>query len=181
MTYIPITYIPDGPVTKALKKRVRGVRPKPKLGNLGPLLDEELVSARSDGHLRYRPADLRMLKDVSENPDVVDEGLAALAQVADSKGIVVPNSYEPEAPWYHDVPALLRAVGLIAVAMTVGITAAVVFLQNRSVAWMTVWICVISLAGALAAWFSLERCIIRVGPLAPTDHSGDGDDEGAIA
>lgn len=72
MTYVPITIIPDGPVTVALRRETKGRRPKVKLGNLGPLLDENFTSARKHGHFRCHPDDLRRLKGVEENPDVAE-------------------------------------------------------------------------------------------------------------
>lgn len=59
MVYVPITYIPDGAVTRALKRHIKGRDPKPELGNLGPMLDENFVAARKQGRFRYHPDDLR--------------------------------------------------------------------------------------------------------------------------
>lgn len=166
MVYVPITYIPDGPVTKALKRRVRGRRPKPDLGNLGPLLDENFQAARSHGHLRYRRDDLRMLKGVADNPEVVDDGFEVLGEALAAAGIAFPDREQPEAPYYPDTRAVLKNTAILALAMVVAITAAVVTLQNSSILWMVVAIVAVSVAGAVGFAVILHRCVIRVGPLA---------------
>lgn len=81
-----VTYVPDGPVTKALKRRVKGRRPKPKLGNLGPLLDENLVAGRKRGQFRYHRDELRLLKGVEQNPDIVDDGFTVLREILKRQG-----------------------------------------------------------------------------------------------
>ncbi|MGH1487791.1 MAG: hypothetical protein ACRBK7_00100 [Acidimicrobiales bacterium] len=163
MVYVPITYIPDGPVTQALKRRVRRRRPKPKLGNLGPLLDENLAAARKHGHFRYHPDDLRLLKGVKQNPEVVDDGLAVLRERMAEKGIAEPTHYEREAPYYPDVPSIVKFTAALAALMTVGITIAVLFGQRDAVAAMVVAIVAISLVGAAVFAFIMQRCVIRVG------------------
>ena len=163
VVYVPITYVPDGPVTSALKKGVRGRRPKPELGNLGPMLDDNLSAARKHGHFRYHPDDLRLLKGVSDNPEIVDEGFAVLREVMEDKGIDVPSTYQRERPYYPDVPSILRFTALLALLMTLGITIAVLLGQNDSVLWMTVAIVLISLAGTGAFAWILHRCVVHVG------------------
>ena len=162
MTYVPITIIPDGPVTAALKRRCKGRSPKVKLGNLGPLLDDNLNAARKHGHFRYHPEDLRRLKDVDQNPEVVDEGFAVLRGLLDEKGIPEPTDYVRETPYYPDIPRLAKLTILLAAAMTIGITAAVVLGQNDAVLAMTVAITVISLLGAALFVLILARAVIHV-------------------
>ncbi len=163
MVYVPITYIPDGPVTAALKRRVRGRKPKPQLGNLGPLLDENLVAARKHGHFRYHPDDLRLLKGVDQNPAVVDEAFEVLREVMAEKGVAEPTGFTRDAPYYPDVARIVKSTLILAAAMTIGITIAVLLGQNDAIAWMTVAIVAISLAGAAAFMLILDRCVVRVG------------------
>jgi len=164
MVYVPITYIPDGVVTSALKRRMKGRRPKPNLGNLGPLLDENLVSAKKNGHFLYHRDDLRLLKGVRENPEVVDEGFEVLEAVMIDKEIVEPDTWMRTPPYYPDTPKILLRTLLLAVAMTVGITIAVLLGQDDAIAAMTVAIVAISLIGAGLFIVILDRTVIRVGP-----------------
>lgn len=166
MTYVPITYIPDGPVTAALKRHIKGRDPKPQLGNLGPLLDENLTAARKHGYFKYHPDDLRLLKHVDQNPDIVDEGFDVLRQMLDTKDIAEPTRFEREAPYYPDVSTTLKYTALLAALMTVGITIAVVLGQDDAIAAMVVAIVAISLIGAALFGLILTKCVIRVGESA---------------
>lgn len=163
MIYIPITYVPDGPVTAGLKRRVKGRRPKPDLGHLGPLLDENLVAARKHGHYLYHPDDLRLLKGVEQNPTVVDEGFAVLRSVMADKGIAEPDRWQRTAPYYPDTPRIVKRTLLLAAAMTIGITIAVVLGQDAAIAAMVVAIVAISVVGAAAFGLILARSVVRVG------------------
>jgi len=165
VTYVPITYIPDGPVTAALKRKVKGRRPKPALGYLGPLLDENLVAARKHGHLLYHPDDLRHLKGVDQNPEVVDEGFEVMRTVMADKGIEEPEDWNRTAPYYLDYPRIIRRTLLLAAVMTIGITLAVLLGQNSAIAAMTVSIVAISLIGAAMFLLIVSRTVIRVGTL----------------
>ncbi|MEM7323132.1 MAG: hypothetical protein AAF531_08600 [Actinomycetota bacterium] len=162
MIYVPITYIPDGPVTAALKREMKGRKPKPRLGNLGPLLDENLVAARKHGHFLYHPDDLRLLKDVEQNPLVVEEGFAVLRQVMTEKGIAEPQRWKRTPPYYLNTPLVIKRTLLLAFAMTIGITIAVLLGQESAVAAMVVAIVVISIAGAGLFGLILSKTVIRV-------------------
>ncbi len=165
MTYVPITYIPDGPVTSALKKHVKGRRPKPDLGNLGPLLDENLNAARKHGHFLYHPDDLRRLKGVRENPEIVDEAMAVLTAVMADKNVAEPDRWERAAPYYQNRPQTLWRTGLLAAVMTIAITIAVVVGQEDYVAAMVVAIVAVSLVGAALFMLILDRSVIHVGTI----------------
>jgi|GEM_PF-5126968 len=169
MVYVPITYIPDGPVTTALKRRVKGRKPKPALGYLGPLLDENLVAAKKHGHYLYHPDDLRLLKDVTKNPEIVDEGFDVLRAVMADKNIDDPQTWERAAAYYPDTPKILKRTALLALAMTIGITIAVLLGQDKAIAAMTVAIVAISLAGAAAFVLILMRSVVYVeaSPIKP--------------
>ena len=162
MVYVPITYIPDGPVTSALKRETKGRRPKPSLGNLGPLLDENLVAARKHGHFLYHPDDLRLLKGVEENPEVVDDGFAVLRQVMADKGVTEPQKWHRTAPYYPNTPLIIKRTLVLALAMTIGITIAVVLGQDEAIAPMVVAIVLVSILGAALFGLILSRSVIRV-------------------
>ena len=162
MTYVPITYIPDGAVTARLKRNVKGRRPKPKLGNLGPLLDENFAAAKKDGHFLFHPDDLRLLPGVADNPDIVDDGVLALQQVMADKGIEMPTVYQRAVPYYPDVPAIIKRTVALAAAMTIAITIAVLLGQDDAIAAMTVAIVAISLGGAALFYFIVSRSIIHI-------------------
>lgn len=162
VVYVPITYVPDGPVTAALKRQVKRRRPKPTLGNLGPLLDENLTAARKHGHFLYHPDDLRLLDGVVENPEIVDEGFAVLATVMADKGIAQPERYRRTPPYYPNVPQIVKRTLALALTMTIGITIAVLLGQNDAIAAMTIAIVAISIAGAVAFGFILDRSVIRI-------------------
>lgn len=163
MAYVPITYIPDGPVTSALKREIRGRTPKPSIGNLGPLLDENLVAARKHGHFRYHPEDLRLLKGVRRNPEIVDEGFAVLRKMMADKSIAEPEQWNRTLPYYPNVPLILKRTLLLAIAMTIGITIAVLLGQENAIAAMVVAIVAISVAGAAMFVWILSRSVIHVG------------------
>jgi hypothetical protein len=162
MVYVPITYIPDGPVTAALKREVRGRRPKPELGNLGPLLDENLVAARKHGYLIYHPDDLRFLKGVERNPGIVEEGFAILRRVMADKGVAEPQQWNRAVPYYPDRPLIIKRTIFLAVAMTIGITIAVLLGQTDAIAAMVVAIVAISVVGAGLFYLILLRSVIQV-------------------
>ena len=162
MVYVPVTYVPDGVVTSRLKRRVKGRKPRPELGNLGPLLDENLAAAKKHGHFLYRPDDLRLLKGVRHNPEVVDEGFAALREVMVEKGIDEPAQWKRTAPYYPDTPRIARRAGALAAAMVVLITAAVLLGQDDHIAAMTVAIVAISIGGAVLVGVIFSRTVIRV-------------------
>jgi len=162
MTYVPITYIPDGPVTAALKRHIKHRRPKPNLGNLGPLLDENLAAARKHGHYRYHPDDLRLLKGVADNPEIVDDGFLVLREVMEKKGIDEPARFLREQPYYSDVAKTVKFTLLLAFAMTIAITIAVLLGQDDAILEMVIAIVVISLLGTGLFVLVLERCVIRV-------------------
>ena len=171
MVYVPITIIPDGPVTVALRREVKGRSPKVELGNLGPLLDENLTAARKHGRYRYHPDDLKRLKGVERNPEVVAEGFVILRRVLEEKGIPEPTGYLREAPYYPDIPRLVRLTVLLAAAMTVGITSAILLGQDDAVLLMTVAIVLISVVGAALYALILMRAVIRV-PMPADGHPG---------
>ncbi len=162
MMYIPVTYVPDGPVTAALKRRVKGHKPKPKLGNLGPLLDENLNAARKRGCFLYHPDDLRLLKGVKENPDVVVDGFLALSEVLDAKGIAKPDVWDRSVPYYPDVRKIAVRTAVLALLMTIGITVAVLLGQEDAIAWMTAAIVAISIIGATVFGLIVSRTVIHV-------------------
>lgn len=160
--YVPVTYVPDGPVTSALKRHVKGQRPKPKLGNLGPMLDENLTAARKRGCYLYHAADLRHLKGVDENPEIVDQGFLVLEKVLSDKGIAAPTTYERTDPYYPDMPRLIGWSAALALVMTLAIWAAVLLGQDDSIALMTTAIVACSLIGTALFLLIISRCVIRV-------------------
>lgn len=162
MAYVPVTYIPDGPVTVALKKSVKRQRPKPKLGNLGPLLDENLVAARKHGHFLYHPDDLRLLSGVRENPLVVDQGFDVLRSVMADKGVAEPDRWQRTAPYYQNVPLTLSRTAMLAVAMAIAITLAVLLGHERHLTAMVVAIVAVSVLGAGGMALIVSRSVIRV-------------------
>lgn len=160
MVYIAIPYIPDGPVTKALKRTLKTRGVKYRLGYLGELMDENYDEAIKHHRLRYRPKHLKKLKFVDENPEVVDIAFEVLADLLYQKKIVIPDSYLDEPPYYPDVRRLMMHVIANAAIMTLAITLFVLYVQN--VALMTTLIVLVSLIGAVVFIYSLTKCVIYV-------------------
>lgn len=162
MAYVPVTYIPDGPVTAALKKSVKRQRPKPKLGNLGPLLDENLVAARKHGHFLYHPDDLRLLKGVKENPQIVDHAFDVLRSVMADKSITEPERWQRTTPYYPNVAQTLWRTAALAAAMVIAITIAVLLGQESHLTAMVIAIVAVSIMGAVGGALIVSRSVIHV-------------------
>ncbi len=161
MVYIAIPYIPDGPVTKALKKTLKASGKRYKLGYLGELMDENYTAAKTQQHLYYAPEDLKKLKHVAENPDVVDIAFAVLEQQLREAGHALPTVNEKRIPYYPNWAAILGYTALNALLMTVAITLIVLLLPTQ-IALMTTLIVLVSILGAAAFVLTHARCVTYV-------------------
>lgn len=161
MVFIVIPYIPDGPVTKAIKKRLKTQGLSYKLGYLGELMDENYTEAIKRNHLIYRAEHLKKLKHVEQNPQVVDIAFEVLEDELKTKNIQLPTINEERIPYYPNYGAILLYTALNTIVLTVAITAIVLLLQ-QSIALMTTLIVIASILGAAAFIYTLSECVIYV-------------------
>lgn len=161
MVFIVIPFIPDGPVTKAIKKRLKEQRLDYKLGYLGELMDENFTHAKKHNHLLFQSEHLKLLKDVDENPQVVDIAFSVLEDQLQAQNLQLPLINEGRVPYYPNYKAILLFAVLNAIFQTIAISAVVVFLQHL-VGLMTVLIVIISVIGAIAFIYTLYTCVTYV-------------------
>ncbi|MEM7802186.1 MAG: hypothetical protein AAF633_23540 [Chloroflexota bacterium] len=161
MAYFIIPYIPDGPITKELKKKLRAEDLNYRIGYLGELMDENFTEAIERDRLLYQPEDLKKLKHVSENPKVVDIAFNILAEKLNAQNVQMPTENESRRPYFPNYRAILLFTLLNAFILTVVITLIVILLPE-SVALMTTLIVLASVIGAIAFILILYRCVTYV-------------------
>lgn len=157
-------YPPTAAMTRALKKRLRSDGLRYKVGYLGDLMEENFNEARRHGTLRYRPEHLKLLRGVNENPEVVDIAFEVLAERLEAKGIDLPADFDEQTPYDPDYSKLAMIALILAVAMTILITLAVVFVSN--IAAMTTLIVLVSVVGAAVFVWGISKATIPVQPAA---------------
>lgn len=156
-----VFYIPASPMTWAIKRRLRQEGLRYKVGNLGELMQENYDQARRNKTLRYSAEDLRLLRGVRENPEVVDIAFELVQERLAAKGVALPTACEERVPYDFDY-VKITALGLgLAALMTLLISLAVVFVSNIAV--MTTLIVLISIAAAaFFIWASYTKLIVSV-------------------
>lgn len=152
--------IPNGPFSKALRRRLKQLDLRYKVGYLGMLMDENYAEALAQKPLLYRAEHLKKLDRVDQNPEVVDIAFEVLEEVLHEKNIELPTQNKGMPPYQPSLLKITFAYLLIAAAMTGLITLAVIFIQN--IAWMTTLIIVISILGMVAFIASLNHAVIYV-------------------
>ncbi|MEM7114583.1 MAG: hypothetical protein AAF614_19255 [Chloroflexota bacterium] len=160
MSYFIITYIPDGPVTSAIKRKLKSERLRYKLGYLGELMDENYYEARKHNRLLYRPEHLKKLKSVDENPQVVELAFEVLADQLHEKNVALPTEFLNRPPYYPNIKQLIIYTLIDAALMTLAITAIVLYVSN--VALMTTLIVLVSVIGAGVFIYLMKKCVIYV-------------------
>ncbi len=160
MIYFTLPYNYVGPVTRRLKKIIKNDKLDYKLGNLGELMDENFTSAKKKGVLIYNKIDLKKLKEVDNNPEVVELAFEIMNKMLLNKGFDMPKKIINKKPYYYDEKRILIQLLINAIVMTVLITIAVIAIS--SVFWMTTTIVLISLCGAVYAIYSVYRNVIYI-------------------
>ncbi len=161
MTYVFIPYIPDGPVTKAIKKKLKKLGVRYKLGYLGELMDENYSMALKRNHLVYKAEHLKKLRHVKKNPQVVDIAFEVLEDMLKVKNVQLPLLNEGKVPYYPNYSQIALYTLLNAFIMTVAIIAIVVYLQQL-IALMTTLIVIVSIIGAVVFIYILTKSVIHV-------------------
>ena len=160
MSYLLDYLFPNGPVTRAIRKRLRQQNLRYKTGYLGKLMDENFEEAQKSGQFLYRPQDLKKLDRVDQNPDVVDIAFQVIEEMLAQKDQRLPTEYVGKAPYRPDIWGIAGSYLVTAATMTVLITLIVVFVEQI---WaMTTLITVVSIIGAIAFVWALTKAIVEV-------------------
>ncbi len=127
---------------------------------LWELMDENYENAKKWLPYLYHPRDLKKLKYVDQNIEIVDIAFTLMNEKLSKEWVDIPNVYLNGKPYYPDTKCIIIWILFVAFIMTVLITLSVLYTKNYSL--MTTLIVLISILSAYFTVKILQKCVIYI-------------------